>query len=205
MLYFTGDKQAQPDKGITGLKELSEKLNFDFFYYSELLITVGDAQKTRKALESVRKLYIPVYNSFFEAGNMKNRGNIRWVSFYTEGRFATIQCDFIYMISLERERRYVITALREEALFFDYCAYYFNGKTVLEHLEDILVIPEIDVMQCVPGVGQSSTYEWMDLLKKIQKADEDLHLYDWTIENIKHYYKEPQPEGPMFDIKINSP
>jgi len=45
----------------------------------------------------------------------------------------------------------------------------------------------------------------MDLLKKIQKADEDLHLYDWTIENIKRYYKEPQLEGSMFDIKINSP
>ncbi|MHB8276728.1 MAG: hypothetical protein ACYDIA_03615 [Candidatus Humimicrobiaceae bacterium] len=51
-LCFTGDKQAQLDKGITGLKELSEKLNFDFFYYPELLVTAGDAQKARKAIET---------------------------------------------------------------------------------------------------------------------------------------------------------
>jgi 5-methyltetrahydrofolate--homocysteine methyltransferase len=63
----------------------------------------------------------------------------------------------------------------------------------LPHLEDILSIKEIDSMQWVPGAGQPPTYEWMDLLKRFQKAGKSVQIYDWPLETIKALHKELDP------------
>ncbi len=156
------------------------------------------------ALNKVRSLYKPVYEKLFEAGNMESTGSIGWTPFYCKGKFATIECDFIYMLGPEHARRFVIPALAEEASFLDHCVFHLDGKEALKHLEDILAIKEIDAIQWVPGAGQPPTYEWMDLLKRIQKAGKGLHLYDWDINAIKRCYKELRPEGLVFEIYVKS-
>jgi succinate dehydrogenase flavin-adding protein (antitoxin of CptAB toxin-antitoxin module) len=54
--------------------------------------------------------------------------------------------------------------------FLDHCVYHYDGKGALGHLDDILAIPDIDVIQWVPGDGNPRSIEWMDLLHKIQAA-----------------------------------
>jgi len=160
-----------------------------------------------KAMLKVRSYYKTVYEAVYKAGKMDSRGSIGFAPFYTEGKFAVIQCDFLCMLGPEHARRYVIPALEEEAAYLDHCVFHYDGKEALKHLDDILSIKEIDAIQWVPGGGQPRTVEWMDLLKKIQKAGKGLHIYDWTVEEIKYCCKQKvlRPEGLMFDVKVNSP
>lgn len=160
--------------------------------------------EVEKALNKIRALYAPIYEKIFEKGNMKRRGSIGWAPTYCEGRFAVVQCDFICMLSPQQARRFVIPALDEEASYLDHCVYHYDGKEALVHLDDILAIPDIDVIQWVPGAGQPRTLEWMDLLKKIQKAGKRLWIYDWTAEEIKRHYKELRPEGLVFSLDVPS-
>jgi 5-methyltetrahydrofolate--homocysteine methyltransferase len=157
------------------------------------------------AMVPIRAAYRPVYDALFEAGRMDARGSIGWTSFYCEGRFATIQCDVIAMLSPEEFRRTVRPALEEEAGFLDRCVFHLDGKDALRHLDDILSIEAIDVIQWVPGAGQPRTVEWMDVLQKIQKAGKGLHLYDWHNEEIKRYRKDLKPEGLMFQTWAQTP
>ena len=125
-----------------------------------------------KILKEVRLLYKPIYEKLYEAGNMK-RGTIGWAPFYCEGKFATIQCDFLALIEPKDARRLVIPALEEEASFLDHCVLHYDGPEALVHFEDIMAISKIDVIQWVPGDGKPPMFEWMDLLKKIQKQVKD--------------------------------
>jgi hypothetical protein len=135
---------------------------------------------------------------------MRRRGTTSWIDAYCEGRYNVIQCDFICMLSPRQARRFVIPALEEEANFWDHTIFHYDGPAALAHLDDILAIRGIDVIQWVPGAGQPRTVEWMDLLKKIQQAGKGLWLYDWTVEEIQAVYKDLRPEGLWFSVRVGS-
>jgi hypothetical protein len=172
-----------------------EKLCYDLYDYPD---------KVEKVMKQVRNMYVPIYEGVYKAGNMKNTGTSSWIPFYCEGKFTALQCDFQCMLSPDDEKRFVLPALEEEASYLDHSVFHYDGKEALRHLDDILAIDAIDVIQWVPGAGQPRTVEWMDLLVKIQKAKKGLWLYDWTIEEIKMHYRELKPEGLCFSIQASS-
>jgi hypothetical protein len=152
------------------------------------------------ALKRVRATYKPLYDDLFKAGKMDERGSIGWIPTYSKGRFATVQCDFSCLVSPEQGLRYVIPALEEEVSYHDNVSYHYDGKEALVHLDHILAIKGIDVIQWVPGDGNPRSIKWMDLLKKIQKAGKGLWIYDWTIDEIKAHFKELKPQGLVFSV-----
>ena len=175
----------------------SERLCMDFYDRPETLA---------RAMAEVRKLYVPIYDALYEAGAMGGeRGSGGWAPFWSDGKFATIQCDFLALLGPEQSRKYVIPALREEAAHLDHCVYHFDGPTCLPHLDDILAIEDIDVLQWVPGAGQRPMHEWLDVLKKAQAAGKGLQLYDiHSIETVKKLARELKPEGLLYLLSIPS-
>jgi hypothetical protein len=148
-------------------------------------------------------MYMPIYEGIYEAGDMGRRGTIGWAPFYCEGKFATIQCDFIGVIGPEDARRFVIPALSEEASYLDHSVYHYDGPDALVHLNDILAIPRIDVIQWVPGERNPRLIKWIDLLKKIQKAKKGLQIY-CSVEEVKKFHKELRPEGILYCVEASS-
>jgi hypothetical protein len=154
-------------------------------------------------LERVRALYAPMYEALYEAGGMARRGSIGWAPFYSEGRFATIQCDYICLISPRQARRFALPAIEDEAAYLDHCVYHLDGPGALVHLDDLLAIPDIDVIQWVPGDGNRPMIQWMDLLKRIQTAGKGLQI-PATVEEVKLYHRELQPEGVLYCVDAAS-
>ncbi|MHB1154136.1 MAG: uroporphyrinogen decarboxylase/cobalamine-independent methonine synthase family protein [Eubacteriales bacterium] len=153
-----------------------------------------------QAMVQVRAHYRPFWDELYKIGDFKKRGSIGWIPTYCDGRFATVQCDAICLISPEQARRYVIPALIEECEVHDHVSYHYDGKQALVHLDDILQIKKIDIIQWVPGDGAPRSIEWMDLLHKIQAAGKGLWIYDWTLEEIKQHFRELKPEGLCFSV-----
>jgi len=146
-----------------------------------------------------RRLYQPVYDGLYEAGGMAGQGgSIGWTPFWCDGKFATIQCDFICMVSPEIAREYIIPALAEEAAFLDRCVYHLDGPGALPHLDDILAIKDIDVIQWVSGAGQKPMWQWLDVLKKCQAAGKGLQIYDISTEDAKTLHRELDPVGVVY-------
>jgi 5-methyltetrahydrofolate--homocysteine methyltransferase len=171
----------------------SERLCMDFYDHPA---------QVEAAMRQVRALYRPVYDALYEAGAMGgNRGSAGWASFWCEGKFATIQCDFLALLSPEISRRHVIPALEEEASYLDRCVYHFDGPGCLPHLDDILAIDDIDVIQWVPGAGKPPMHEWMDVLKRCQAAGKGLQLYDiHDLDTVKKIARELRPEGLLYCV-----
>ncbi|NLG37107.1 MAG: hypothetical protein GX549_03765 [Clostridiales bacterium] len=161
--------------------------------------------EVHRALRDVRNTYAEIFDMAYDAGDMANRGSIGWSPTYCgEGRFAVIQCDFICMISPEKAREFVIPAIEEEAAFLDHSVFHLDGKGALAHLDDILAIDNIDVIQWVPGEGQPRTLFWMDLLKRIQKAGKSIWVPDWTADEIRALHKELEPDKVVYSLQAPS-
>ena len=173
----------------------SERLCMDFY-------DAPDALET--AMRQVRVMYQPVYKALYEAGNMGGeRGSVGWAPFWSEGKFATIQCDFLALLGPEMSRRFVIPALEEEASFLDHCVYHLDGPGCLPHLDDILAIKDIDVIQWVPGAGKPPMHDWMDVLKKCQAAGKGLQMYDINdLDTVKKIARELKPEGLLYYVTV---
>lgn len=160
--------------------------------------------EVERVLNQARQAYPQIFQAIWQAGGMEHRGGLGWLNAYSETPFAVVQCDFICMIGPRHARRLAIPAIAEEAAFLDHCVYHYDGPQALRHLDDILAVPDIDVIQWVPGAGQPRSVEWLDLLKKIQAAGKGLWLFDWTADEIRQYSKELRPEGLCFDLQVGS-
>ncbi|MEN6546813.1 MAG: hypothetical protein ABFE07_12315 [Armatimonadia bacterium] len=171
------------------------RLCMDFYDYPYLI---------DKAMRQVRGLFPFVYESLFQAGRMSTSGTQGWVPLYHPGRTNTLQCDFLALIGPEQSRRYVIPALDEEASYLDSCSYHFDGPECLVHLDDILAVEGIQVIQWVCGARNKPNIEWLDLFKRIQAAGKGLWLAT-NPEELKIYMKELRPEGMYYQMSVSTP
>jgi hypothetical protein len=196
--YLVGVCDLHSNADTLSALRTPERLCMDFYDFPELV---------EEAMLAVRKMYRPVYETLYEASGMsRETGSCGWAPFWSEGRFATIQCDFICMVSPEISRKYIIPALEEEAVFLDNCVLHFDGPGALPHLDDVLAIKDIDVIQWVPGAGQPKMWEpaWRDVLRRCQKAGKGLQIYDITIEQAKTLHRELEPNGLLYCVSAST-
>jgi len=160
-----------------------------------LLTDLVDCPETiDEAMKQVRKLYQPVYEMCYRAGNMERWGTAGWWACYCAGRFAMVQCDSICLLSEDHVRRFVLPAIEEETTFLDHSFFHLDGPGALRHLDALLSIESLDGIQWEPGAGQPWLPEWLDLFKRIQKAGKSVCIYAENPERLKMYHKELQPE-----------
>ncbi|MGQ9455663.1 MAG: hypothetical protein ACUVT8_06625 [Armatimonadota bacterium] len=152
-----------------------------------------------RALDNVRGVYPLVFDALYRASGQDETGCTTWLPMYYPGKFAVVQCDFICMISPQHFRRFVMPALEEEAAFLGHCCFHLDGPDALVHLDDILSIGNIQVIQWVPGVGNAPLIEWMDLLKYIQNAGKSVYV-GCTPTELPIYHKELAPQKVFYGI-----
>jgi len=151
-----------------------------------------------RAMDSVRTLYVPIYEAIYEAAGMASRGTLGWVNAYHPVRTNTTQCDFAALIGPEHFRRWALPALEEEAAYLGHCVYHYDGPECLVHLDDICSIEGLDCIQWTHGARNKPFIEWMDLLKAIQAKGKSLWI-PCNTEDIKVYHRELKPNMLFYD------
>jgi len=158
------------------------------------------------AMADVRQAYPVVYDELYRAGGMSaETGSIGWIPFWSDGRFATIQCDALCMISPQISRKIVLPALEEEAEFLDHCVLHFDGPGALPHLDDVLSIKAIDAIQWVPGDGQKPMREWIDVLQRCQAAGKAVQVYGVNPEHVRQLHRILKPEKTVYCVEAEHP
>jgi len=204
--YFRVAAQYSEGKFLIGMLDLHSNMDaLSAIRGSQRLCLdlIDCPDQVEAAMLRVRPLFPRVYDAVWEAGDMSERGSLGWAPFYCADKFCTIQCDFLCMIRDEHGRRFVIPALAEEAGFLDHCVFHLDGEGSLIHLDDILGIADIDVIQWVPGAGHPPMIEWMDVLKKIQAAGKGLQI-DCRVDEVKRVHEELGPEGIVYRTRAES-
>lgn len=165
--------------------------------------------RVEQALREIRQTYPFVYETLYQAGGMsRETGTIGTAPFWCEGKFATIQCDFICLVSPEIFRRHILPAIEEEAAYLDHCVFHLDGPGALVHLDDLLAIKDLDVIQWQAGAGQPPMHTWLDVLKKCQAAGKGLHIYGpgngLNLERLKVLHRELKPAGVLYCLDVKT-
>jgi 5-methyltetrahydrofolate--homocysteine methyltransferase len=156
-----------------------------------------------RQLQLINDQFKTIYDIFYAAGDMQKNGTVNWIPVWCEGRSSAVQCDFSCMMSPRDARKYVIPSIEAELDALDHAIYHYDGEMALGHFDDVLAIERLDGIQWVPGAGKPRTIEYMDLLKKIQKAGKSTWIYDWSAEEILAD-RELDPDLTIFSLGLPS-
>jgi len=128
------------------------------------------------SLSRITELYIKHYDILYELIKDETRGSHFWA--WAPGKMAKFQCDFSAMISPEMFRNFMVPVLESLTEHVDHCMYHWDGPGAIPHLDVLLSIPGIEMLQWTPGAGlePATGRRWWPLFHKTIDAGKKICL-----------------------------
>ncbi len=144
----------------------------------QLLLDLYDApEEVLRLCKEAHAAWMEAYRDLRAAVDGVNPGYGDWSGIYSKTPSYILQCDFCYMLGNPMFREFVLPDLKQGCRELDHTVYHLDGIGELNHLDDILAIPELNAVQWVYGDGQPTAPHWLDVYKKIAAADKSLYIY----------------------------
>lgn len=152
---------------------------------------LDDPDGVQIALSRINEAYKRCMKEVYDIVKDVNEGGscVEWLSTWAPGFHAQMQSDMSVMISNDIFREFVLPELKSQSAFLEYPLYHFDGVEQIRHLDDLLAIPELRVIQWTQVAGQPPATEYIPELQKIQAAGKNLLLY------VSHEQIEPLMEN----------
>ncbi len=188
-------KAAKSIEGIAFLKPPDLHTNLDLLSAirgpENLCMDLLDAPDMIDSVMGDARTYFHIlWNAISDAGKMQGTGYAD--SAYSPRGTAMLQCDFSCMINSDMYKRWALPALEDELSIVGNGVYHWDGPGALTHAASVFSI-DFKGISYVPGAGNGSHVNHLDLLKAIQSAGRVAHIAG-TIEEIKYLHKQLKPE-----------
>lgn len=108
--------------------------------------------------------------------NNDNGSTHGWMMTWSKGRHLQLQVDFSVMISPAMYEEFALPELEYMTNWLDNTIYHFDGQEQIRHLDMILSLKKLNMIQWTPVAGQPETSEFIPVLQRIQKAGKGLVL-----------------------------
>jgi len=143
-------------------------------------------------------IYFNFYETLYDSLKMEDGSSFYSIfHLWGPGRTAKIQCDFSAMISPSMFKDIVVPSLRKQCRRLDNSLYHLDGPEAIKHLDALLEIEELDVIEWTPGAGKPDGYDevWYPIYDKVINANKSLWIPiengspDLLIEKVKKLVK----------------
>ena len=143
----------------------------------ELLYSMADEpENVIKARDAMLRHAGPTFDVFYDiAYECNGGGSMDGLGIWSPGKAITNQCDYSVMISPGMFDRFVFDDLNHVCKMHDYGIYHLDGEEEIRHLDSILNLDKMNLIQWVPSTRfENSFYQdplnWIGLFKRIQSA-----------------------------------
>jgi hypothetical protein len=153
-------------------------------------------------LKKITQLYFHYYDMTYDV----IRDEVGGSTFFTwaPGRQVKLQCDFSAMISPGMFKEFMVPVLTEMTERVSYSWYHWDGADAIGHLDALLSIPELDMIQWTPGEGvpEEASSTWWPLYHRILDTGKKLYFYTEGLDNLLVLKKEfgPKMKGMLLSI-----
>ena len=167
--YFVG----MPDNcgSYDALAQLrgNEELLMDF---------ITDPEPVKEAAHALMDILHVTNERFFAAirENCKDGSVHSWMNLWAPGKIMQLQCDLSVMISNELYKEFIVDELETTSSRLDHAMYHLDGMEQIRHLDDILAVPDIHMIQWTQVAGQPAAEHFIPQLKKIQAGGKGIVL-----------------------------
>ena len=121
---------------------------------------------------SINKKLTEIYTKY------QNGYGICWLALWCPYSFISTQSDISCMLSKEMFEEFIVPEIELVGREFGCVVYHLDGPGALHHLDRLCKMPEIKMIQWVPGIASTHSVErWLPLYKKIQDAGKMVMAY----------------------------
>lgn len=161
-----------------------------------LMDLIEEPEAIEEAIRTINAGWKQVSEWFYRATRDCNEGGatIGWMDTWAPGRHAQMQCDMSVMFSPKTYEQFVIPDLEEEMEWNEYPLYHFDGQEQIRHLDLLLDLKKLRMIQRINVTGQPSPANFIPVFQKIQKAGKGLLIFT-PAEDIPALLSELSPKG----------
>jgi hypothetical protein len=130
-----------------------------------------------QSLRAITDRYFYYYDVLYDMIRDEVGGSVYWA--WAPGRLAKLQCDFSAMISPGMFREFMAPVLTEMTERLAHTMYHLDGPEALAHLDCLLSIPRLNMIQWTPGAGEPFTDDptWFPMYRKVIDAGKTLFIW----------------------------
>jgi len=159
---------------------------------TERLLTdlVEQPEWVHASLRAITDLYFRYYDVLYDLLRDEVGGSIYWL--WAPGRLTKLQCDFSAMISPTMFREFMVPVLSEMTERVSYSLYHWDGPGAIRHLDHLLSIPRLGMIQWQPGAGNENAPHprWWPLYHRILEAGKKLMVWAESKDDLLAYKRE---------------
>lgn len=135
-------------------------------------------------LRQITDRYFYYYDVIYNLIRDEVGGSVFWA--WAPGRMAKFQCDFSAMISPSMFRDFMLPILTEMTERVSYSMYHWDGPGAIRHLDALLSIPTLHMIQWTPGAGVEPTWHrrWWPLYHRCIEGGKKVLLGASTSEQL---------------------
>lgn len=140
-----------------------------------LFALIEEPEEVQRLAGEIQTAWHEAFNDFAEL--LKPQGCYSdWNYLLSKTPTHVLQCDFSIMISPDMFREFVLEYLREDTRRIKHSIYHLDGPGAIQHLDDLLTLPNLTAVQWVYGDGQPGPMAWGEVYKKIHQAGKQYML-----------------------------
>ena len=141
-----------------------------------LLDLVARPDWVRACLRRITDLYFHCYDVLYDMMRDEAGGSGFWI--WAPGRMVKLQCDISAALGPAMFGEFMGPVLREMTERTAHSMYHWDGVEALVHEEQLLAIPDLDMLQWTPGYGHEPPphKRWWPLLHRIVEAGKKVYL-----------------------------
>lgn len=145
---------------------------------SFLIDLIAKPKTVARTMERVKRIWIALFDEVESLiAQSGNPGGIGWAGIWAPGTTFPLQEDFSYMISDAMFREFCLPHLLDQMDAMDCPFYHLDGVGALSHLDTLLSIEKLKVIQWVPGAGKEHLSQWYDVIRRILSAGKSVQVY----------------------------
>jgi hypothetical protein len=130
-----------------------------------------------RAISAVNDGWRDVSERFYQAVKDDAGGtSVGWLGTWGRGRHHQMQCDLSVMLSPKDYERLLLPELERQMDWIEYPLYHLDGMGQLRHLDLLLSLPRLRMIQWTNVVGQPPASAFLPEFRRIQAAGKALHL-----------------------------
>lgn len=145
----------------------SENLLYDLY---------DDPEEVKRLCREIEAAWMEAYRDLNAVLQPMNPGYSDWLGIYSGKETYVLQSDFCYMISTPMFDEFVFPELKRTCETLKHSSYHLDGIGEVKHLDHLLTIKDLDVVQWQPGDGQPSPANWIPIYKKIMEAGKGIKV-----------------------------
>ena len=151
----------------------------------------------KRELQRAAPEFFAAYGVFYNMIHSAGMPTTSWTNMINDDTYYIPSNDFSCMISNKMFEEFFLPGLAQECAFYDRSLYHLDGPGALKHLDSILSLRDLDVVQFVCGAGNEGYHKWVEVYQKIQRAGKGIEMH-CSIKELDMIFETIRPEGVWF-------